>query len=118
MEAAADACRQGNLKVVESLPDSELQRLLSKTDEDGRWDCLLRPATSFAACREQLPHFMTRHETFHSPHRTLLHAAASGGNKELFQFLISKGAGSSVNTADEEVQSHAHHHMFCSKYRC
>ena len=36
MEGAADACRQGNLQQIESLPDSELQRLLSKTDEDGR----------------------------------------------------------------------------------
>ena len=36
MEAAADACRQGNIKQVESLPESELQRLLGKKDEDGR----------------------------------------------------------------------------------
>ena len=36
MESAADACRQGNLQRIKSLPDSELQRLLSKTDEDGR----------------------------------------------------------------------------------
>ena len=36
MEAAADACRQGNIKQIESLLDSELQRLLGKTDEDGR----------------------------------------------------------------------------------
>lgn len=36
MDVVADACRQGNLQQIESLPDSELQRLLSKTDEDGR----------------------------------------------------------------------------------
>ena len=36
MEAAADACRQGNINQIESLPDNELQRLLGKKDEDGR----------------------------------------------------------------------------------
>lgn len=36
MEAAADACRQGNIKQIESLPESELQRLLGKKDEDDR----------------------------------------------------------------------------------
>ena len=36
MEAAADACRQGNMQTIKSLPDTELQRLLGKTDEDGR----------------------------------------------------------------------------------
>ena len=38
------------------------------------------------------------------PHRTLLHAAAAGGNLALFQYLISKGAGSSILSADEEVR--------------
>ena len=36
MEAAADACRQGDLQTIQGLPDSELQRLLAKTDQDGR----------------------------------------------------------------------------------
>ena len=36
MEAAADACRQGNIQPIESLADNDLQRLLGKTDEDGR----------------------------------------------------------------------------------
>ena len=36
MEAAADACRQGSLQIIQSLPNNELQRLLAKTDEDGR----------------------------------------------------------------------------------
>ncbi len=37
--------------------------------------------------------------------RTLLHSAASSGNLQLLDFLVQKGAGQSVNTADDEVSS-------------
>lgn len=37
MEKAADACRQGDLDTIKALQDTELRRLISKRDEDGRY---------------------------------------------------------------------------------
>ena len=37
--------------------------------------------------------------------RTLLHSAAASGTLQLLDFLVQKGAGQSVNAADDEVSS-------------
>ena len=36
MQVAADAAREGNITHFHGLPEDELQRLVKKTDEDGR----------------------------------------------------------------------------------
>lgn len=44
MERAAEACREGNLEYISTVDASDLQRLILRTDEDGR--SLLHAAAS------------------------------------------------------------------------
>ena len=44
MERAAEACREGNLEYISTVDAGDLQRLISRTDEDGR--SLLHAAAS------------------------------------------------------------------------
>ena len=50
--------------------------------------------------------------------RTLLHSAAASGNLRLLDFLVQKGAGQSVNTADDEVSSQHEAGRACTPCCC
>ena len=93
MERALQAAQQGNFSFIQSMPSSELNQLLSKTDEDGR------SLVHAAAARYKSP----QHAQAMRVDSLLTHRTACSGHAELVSYLLSNGGERCVAQQDDEV---------------
>ena len=96
LEHAIVSIREKHEDYIRQMPQQDLQRILNKQDEDGRY------------YEDEQAHKFLHMATFGDQDvvlcfRSLVHAAAAAGNLELVQYLLDQGA--SPNTSDDEASN-------------
>ena len=151
MERTAEACRAGNLEYVSTMDPGDLQRLIGRADEDGR--SLLHAAASSGSVPLVMPSPLTLLQLYttagccseagmlrqlnRSPHdhghattaRRKIHPVHGCLHDAQVEFLLERGAATTVNRQDDEVRdcegcwlgrlTHRHHaavtaHQICT----
>ncbi len=101
IQEAAEQARQGNVTYFQQLPEQDLQRLISATDDDER--SLLHNAVSGA--NMELVQYLLSLGAVNAVNQadeegwTPIHTATSSGNAPIVKLLLQAGANANASTS-------------------